>query len=104
MAEDKRKNKMMDTDAASVREAKLASLKTVLEKTPPELIGDISARGIVLTGGGALVYGMDKIIQAETGIRTYVADDAESCVALGTGKSLDNIHILQGYNATKRRR
>lgn len=79
------------------------AVKTVLEKTPPELIGDISARGIVLTGGGALVYGMDKIIQTETGIKTYVADDAESCVALGTGKSLDNIHILQGYNATKRR-
>ena len=80
------------------------AVKAVLEKTPPELIGDISARGIVLTGGGSLVYGMDKIIQEETGIRTYVADDAESCVALGTGKALDNIHILQSYNATTRRR
>ncbi len=86
--------------AASVVEA----VKAVLEQTPPELIGDISARGIVLTGGGALVYGMDKLIQSETGINTYVADDAESCVALGTGKALDNIKILQGYNATTRRR
>ena len=59
---------------------------------------------IVLTGGGSLVYGMDKVIQVETGIRTYVAEDAESCVALGTGKALDNIGILQSYNATTRRK
>lgn len=86
--------------AASVVDA----VKSVLEKTPPELIGDISTRGIVLTGGGALVHGMDKVIEAETGIKTYVAEDAESCVAMGTGKALDNIRILQGYNATTRRK
>lgn len=85
--------------SASIVEA----VRAVLEKTPPELIGDISARGIVLTGGGSLVYGMDKLIQSETGIKTVVADDAESCVALGTGKALDNISILQSYNPTKRR-
>ena len=85
-------------------ESIVLAVKAVLEKTPPELIGDISSRGIVLTGGGALVYGMDKIIEEQTGIKTYVAEDAESCVALGTGKALENIHILQGYNATKRRR
>ena len=79
------------------------AVRAVLEKTPPELIGDISARGIVLTGGGALVYGMDRLIQRETGIRTVVADDAESCVAIGTGKALDNISILQSYNPTKRK-
>lgn len=78
------------------------AIKAVLEKTPPELIGDISARGIILTGGGALVYGMDKLIESETGIRTIIADDAESCVALGTGKALDNISILQSYNPTAR--
>ncbi len=78
------------------------AVKAVLEKTPPELVADISARGIILTGGGALVYGMDKLIEVETGIRTIVADDAESCVALGTGKALDNISILQSYNPTKR--
>ncbi len=78
------------------------AIKSVLEKTPPELIGDISARGIILTGGGALVYGMDKLIESETGIRTIIADDAESCVALGTGKALDNISILQSYNPTAR--
>ncbi len=80
----------------------IEAIKSVLEKTPPELIGDISARGIILTGGGALVYGMDKLIESETGIRTIVADDAESCVALGTGKALDNISILQSYNPTAR--
>ena len=79
------------------------AVRAVLEKTPPELIGDISARGIVLTGGGALVYGMDKLIQRETGIRTVVADEAESCVAIGTGKALDNISVLQSYNPTKRK-
>ena len=78
------------------------AVKAVLEKTPPELIADISARGIILTGGGALVYGMDKLIEYETGIRTIVADEAESCVALGTGKALDNIKILQSYNPTAR--
>ncbi len=85
--------------SASIVEA----VKSVLEKTPPELIGDISTRGIVLTGGGALIYGMDKLIESETGIKTVVADDAESCVALGTGKALDNISILQSYNPTTRR-
>lgn len=79
------------------------AVKTVLEKTPPELIGDISSRGIVLTGGGALIYGMNKLIQEETGIKTVVADDAESCVAMGTGKALDNISILQSYNPTTRK-
>lgn len=79
------------------------AVKTVLEDTPPELIGDISAQGIILTGGGSLVYGMDKLIQGETGINTMIAEDAESCVALGTGKALDNISILQAYNASARR-
>lgn len=79
------------------------AVRTVLEKTPPELIGDISARGIVLTGGGSLVYGMDKLIESETGIRTVVADEAVSCVAIGTGKALDNISVLQSYNPTKRK-
>lgn len=85
--------------AASIVEA----VKNVLEHTPPELVGDISSRGIVLTGGGALIYGMDKLIQSETGIKTITADDAVSCVALGTGKALENIEILQSYNASARR-
>ena len=80
------------------------TVKSVIENTPPELVGDISNRGIVLTGGGALIYGMDKLIEFETGIQTYVADDAEYCVALGTGQALDNIKLLQNYSGSKRRR
>ena len=64
-------------------------VKKVLEETPPELSSDIMDRGIVLTGGGALLYDLDKLIQRETGIPTMVADDALSCVALGTGKALE---------------
>ena len=79
------------------------AVKNVLEDTPPELIGDISTHGIILTGGGSLIYGMDKLLESETGISTFVAEDAETCVALGTGKALENLHILQSYNAADRR-
>ena len=67
----------------------------VLEKTPPELVADISNNGIVMTGGGSLVYGFDKLVTARTGIHTTVADDAISCVVLGTGKSLDSLNAMQ---------
>ncbi len=70
------------------------AIKTVLEQTPPELVGDISEKGIVLTGGGALINGLDKLITSETGIKCIIADDAVSCVAIGTGKSLDMLDIL----------
>ena len=60
-------------------------IRAVLEVTPPELAADIADRGIVLTGGGSLIYGLDKLITAETGINTVIADDAMSCVAIGTG-------------------
>ena len=63
----------------------------VLEKTPPELVGDIYQNGIVMTGGGSLVRGFDKLIESKIGITTRIADDAVSCVAIGTGKSLDYI-------------
>ena len=68
----------------------------VLSRTPPELIGDIAADGIVMTGGGGLVYGFDKMISARVGIYVYVADDAISCVARGTGKALEYIDTLRG--------
>ena len=74
------------------------AVKVVLEKTPPELVGDISANGILMTGGGSLVWGLDKLITYETGIKAYVAEDTVSCVALGTGKALDNIEVLQAKN------
>lgn len=78
-------------------------VRNVLEDTPPELVGDISAGGIVLTGGGALIYGMDRLIQNETGIRAYVAEDAESCVAYGTGKALEHMEVLDSYHSADQR-
>lgn len=66
----------------------------VIENTPPELLGDILRNGIVMTGGGSLLYGFDKLITRVTGIKTRVAKDAVSCVAIGTGKSLDNLELL----------
>lgn len=68
---------------------------SVLEKTPPELAADISDNGILMTGGGCLIYGLDKLIQEKTGIKVSVADDAISCVAKGTGKALDNIETIE---------
>jgi len=72
------------------------AVHATLEKTPPELAADISDRGIYMTGGGCLVEGLDKLLQEKTGINVMIAEDAVSCVALGTGKALDNLDILDG--------
>jgi len=77
------------------------AVHSVLERTPPELSADISDRGIVMTGGGCLVYGFDKLLQQRTGIDVFIAEDAVSCVALGTGKVLDNIEILEESSMEK---
>lgn len=69
-------------------------VKDVLEKCPPELASDIMDRGIVLTGGGAMLYGLDDLIRRETKISTSLAEDPLSCVALGTGKALEHIDKL----------
>lgn len=69
-------------------------VKNVLEKCPPELASDIMDHGIILTGGGAMLYGLDDLIRKETNIATSLAEDAMSCVALGTGKALENIDKL----------
>lgn len=73
----------------------LETIHGVLERTPPELIGDVSTNGIVMTGGGSLVYGFDTLVQERTSIATHVADEAISCVAYGTGKALDNLSEMQ---------
>ena len=73
----------------------VASVKTILEKTPPELAADIIERGITLTGGGALLRGIDVILQMETQIPVHVAEDPMSSVAVGTGKVLEEIETLQ---------
>ena len=72
----------------------LEAVHGVLERTPPELVADISNNGIVMTGGGSLVDGFDKLIEARTGIHTVVAEGAISCVAEGTGKSLDSLNSM----------
>lgn len=69
----------------------IQGVKQVLEKTPPELAGDIIDKGIVLTGGGALLDGMNKLIAEETGVPVYLAEDPIGSVALGTGKALESI-------------
>ena len=66
----------------------------VIEKTPPELIGDILYNGIIMTGGGSLLYGLDRLIANVTGVKTKVADKAVSCVAIGTGKALDYLGAI----------
>lgn len=83
----------------------LEAVHNVLERTPPELVADISNNGIVMTGGGSLVDGFDKLITARTGIHTVVAEDAISCVAEGTGKSLDSLGDMQDgtMNLSRRR-
>ena len=66
----------------------------VLEKTPPELVGDISNGGILLTGGGSLIYGLDHLMARETGLEVTIAENAVYCVAKGTGKSLDYMDAM----------
>ena len=65
------------------------AVHSVLEKTPPELASDIADRGIVMTGGGSLLQGLDQLIESGTGIHTMVAQDPMKCVAIGTGKFLE---------------
>ena len=83
----------------------LEAVHGVLERTPPELVADISNNGIVMTGGGSLVDGFDRLIEARTGIHTVVAESAISCVAEGTGKSLDSLNAMTDgtVNLSRRR-
>ena len=83
----------------------LESIHAVLERTPPELVADVSTNGIMMTGGGSMVYGFDKLITSRTGIATTVAENAIACVAEGTGKSLDLITDMQEgtINLSRRR-
>jgi len=69
--------------------------RTVLEQTPPELSADIVTRGIVLTGGGALLHGIDLLLMNELNIPVYVAENALRCVVEGTGIMLENLHLVR---------
>ena len=75
----------------------------VLENTPPELAADIATTGIVITGGGALLNGIDKRIKKRTGIDVFVADDPKSCVAVGTGRALDSLRALDSRPVNQKR-
>lgn len=71
------------------------AIKSTLEKTPPELSSDIMENGIMLTGGGALLRGLDKLVMEETGMPVHIAEDPLDCVALGTGKSVEDQAIFE---------
>ena len=73
----------------------LEAIHTVLERTPPQLVGDLDKNGIIMSGGGSLIYGIDRLIERSTGIRTVVVDDAVSCAAYGAGKMLMHLEDLQ---------
>ena len=70
------------------------AVHSVLERTPPELAADISDKGIYMTGGGCLIEGLDKLLQEKIGINVMIAEDAISCVAIGTGKALDSLDSM----------
>jgi rod shape-determining protein MreB len=96
--------KSLVLDSFGLREAMNEPLQTigqavraVLDRTPPELLGDIIERGIVLTGGGALLDGIDEYIRGETGLAVHVADDPISCVARGTKVGLENLDTYERH-------
>jgi len=95
--------KTVIVSSAEVREALaepiaqiVDKVKAVLEQTPPELSSDIIERGITLTGGGALLRGFDRLLALATSIPVRVADDALSCVAIGTGRALEEFAAIKG--------
>ena len=79
------------------------AVKGTLEKTPPELAADIMDHGIMMTGGGALLTNLDKLLSSETGMPVMVADDALSCVGEGTGRSLENLTLLKRVVMTSKK-
>lgn len=74
----------------------IETIHSVLEKTPPELAADIADRGIVLTGGGSLLRGLEELIEVKTGINTMTAEDPMTCVAVGTGKYVEILADFKG--------
>lgn len=78
------------------------AVHSVLEKTPPELSADISDKGILMTGGGSLLWGLDKLIQKRTGIDAFVAEEAISSVARGTGEALNSIKLMSKSSYKKK--
>jgi rod shape-determining protein MreB len=94
--------KILTIDSEEIRgaiseqiDAILETIKIVLEQAPPELAADIVDRGMVLTGGGALLKNLDKLLREETGLPITVAEDPLSTVVIGSGKVLETIEILK---------
>lgn len=85
----------IETALAEPVTAIIDTIKTTLERTPPELAADIMEKGIVMTGGGALLSGLDRLVVEETGMPVYLAEDPLDCAALGAGKSLGAIDLLR---------
>ena len=85
--------KLVSSEMASALEEPVTAIAetvcSVIEKVPPEMLKDITKKGIVMTGGGSLLYGMDRLVANVTGIKTRVAENAISCVAVGTGKAIE---------------
>ena len=73
----------------------LEAIHAVLERTPPQLVGDLEQNGIIISGGGSLVYGMDRLIERSTGIRTMPVDDPISCATYGAGKMLKHLDEMK---------
>lgn len=73
----------------------IEAIKVTLERTPPELAGDIVDKGIVMAGGGSLLKGIDKLVHEETGLPVTIAEDPISCVVIGTGQALDELDVLR---------
>jgi rod shape-determining protein MreB len=71
----------------------LETVRGIFERMPPELTSDIAERGICITGGGGLLYGMEKFIAEHTKVPCYIAEDPVSCVAIGTGKALEDLDL-----------
>lgn len=99
--------KTMTVNSEEIREAILEpinaiveAVKITLERTPPELAADIMDKGIMLTGGGALIRNLDLLIREETGLPVTVADEPLFCVVHGSGKALDQLDVLKGITVT----
>jgi rod shape-determining protein MreB and related proteins len=75
--------------------AVVGNVRAVLEQTPPELASDVVDKGMLLTGGGALLRNLDKLLARETGVPAYVADDPSACVAIGAGRALEHYKIFR---------
>ncbi|MGL5245077.1 MAG: rod shape-determining protein, partial [Sarcina sp.] len=93
--------KIVEINEAQIRDALkepvsaiIESIKTTLEKTPPELAADIMDKGIMLAGGGAFLKGLDELICKETGMPVHIAESPLDCVALGAGKALDKFDLI----------